>query len=142
MSIYADASFLFSLYALDAHSSRAQELLRRAKPPLTTTDLGELEFTNALCLRLYRKELSTGDIDEAFKYFRKNVSEGILLIRPVTSAAYTKAVELARKHTPIMGARTLDILHVACAIVLGTLYLYTFDRSQSRLATAAGLRVP
>jgi predicted nucleic acid-binding protein len=142
LSIYVDASFLFSLHALDAHSPRAQQLLAGTVPPLTLTDLGELEFTNALCLRRYRKELSAGNIDEADRFFRKNVAEGVLVIRPVSSAAYAKAIELARRHTPRMSVRTLDILHVACAMTLEMLRFYTFDRKQAKLAVAAGLRVP
>ena len=40
-----------------------------------------------------------------------------------------------------MGTRTLDVLHVASALVLSATEFYTFDRNQSRLAAMEGLRV-
>ncbi len=142
MSIYADASFLVSLYTRDSHSLRAQKLLTHTTPPLTTTDLGQLEITNALCQRVYRKDLSKDAVDEALGYFHQTISEGVLLVRPVTSAAFSMAFALARKHTPSMSTSALDILHVACAMSLGIDAFYTFDRKQSNLAAAVGLKVP
>jgi hypothetical protein len=40
-----------------------------------------------------------------------------------------------------LGTRTLDVLHVASALVLGATYFYKFDRNQGKLAAAEGLRV-
>ncbi|MGA2250711.1 hypothetical protein [Terracidiphilus sp.] len=40
---------------------------------------------------------------------------------------------------PTLGVRTLDSLHVACALELGARSFWTFDERQERLAIAAGL---
>lgn len=39
------------------------------------------------------------------------------------------------------GTRSLDILHVATALVLGCQTFHTFDTRQGKLARAAGLKV-
>jgi hypothetical protein len=55
---------------------------------------------------------------------------------------YDVARQLSRRHTAKSGTRTLDILHVAAALVLHAESFYTFDRAQAQLARAAGLATP
>ncbi|MGH9741999.1 MAG: hypothetical protein ACRD51_06560, partial [Candidatus Acidiferrum sp.] len=57
MKACADSSFLFSLYVPDANSATAGARIKRIKLPLLFTDLGELEITNGVALRVFRKEL-------------------------------------------------------------------------------------
>jgi predicted nucleic acid-binding protein len=45
-------------------------------------------------------------------------------------------------YSEALGIRSLDILHVASAIVLGFPEFITFDHRQRALAKAAGLQVP
>jgi predicted nucleic acid-binding protein len=44
--------------------------------------------------------------------------------------------------TPRLGCRTMDILHVACAVEIGASAFLTFDKRQAELARFAGLDVP
>lgn len=141
MIAYLDSSFLVSLYSFDSHSAAAQKILRHAALPLVSSDLGELEFTNALRQLLYRKEMSRTDVEQAEDFFRENKSQNILSIRPVTPVAFTKALELSRTLTPTLNARSLDILHVACAVTFRSPEFYTFDRTQANVAGAVGLKV-
>jgi predicted nucleic acid-binding protein len=53
-----------------------------------------------------------------------------------------EAERLSAGHSETMGTRSLDILHVASALVLGAEQFVTFDTRQGALARAAGLRVP
>ena len=49
------------------------------------------------------------------------------------SRAWETAIELARKHGPErLGVRTLDSLHVACALELKAERFWTFDERQAR----------
>ena len=52
-----------------------------------------------------------------------------------------RATELSRLHTPVVGTRTLDVLHVASAVELGCRTLITYDERQAALARAVKLRV-
>jgi len=53
-------------------------------------------------------------------------------------AALNGAAELSQRHTPKLGTRSLDVLHVACARELRLRYFLTFDERQQQLAAAAG----
>ena len=55
---------------------------------------------------------------------------------------YAEAERLSVLHSEKLGTRSLDILHVAAALVLGMPGFLSFDRRQSRLAKAVGLHVP
>jgi predicted nucleic acid-binding protein len=52
---------------------------------------------------------------------------------------WNASIDLARRYGPTLGVRTLDSLHVACALELRAKRFWTFDERQARLAEAAGL---
>lgn len=54
--------------------------------------------------------------------------------------AFELCAELARRHGPKLGMRTLDTLHVACALELKADRFWTFDERQAKLAKAAGIK--
>jgi predicted nucleic acid-binding protein len=142
MSVYADTSFLVSLYVLDANSERAAARVKQAKFPVLLTSLGELELTNAISLRLFRKELAPSKIKAAHALVRKDLIDGVLLVKPLATGIFERAMRMARRRTPQLGTRTLDVLHVASALELKAEMFYTFDRNQEKLARAEGLLVP
>lgn len=142
MTSCVDASFLFSLYVLDANSARASAKMRRAALPLFLTDIGKIEILNAVGLRLSRKELRPLEAKKVYALFREDAERGIVQIVPLPAAAYEQAERIARTHTPQLGTRTLDVLHVAAALILQADAFYTFDQKQAALASAVGLRLP
>ena len=139
MTGYADTSFLVSLYTPDANSFRAAELMG-AKPSLLLTPFGELELLNALELRAFRKELSRREVRRARGAFESDRDSGIFTLQPVPILLYEIADRISRRRTFKLGARTLDILHVASALALKAETFYTFDERQRRLAGAEGIR--
>jgi len=140
--VYADTSFLFSLYISDANSTVAAATMSRFKAPLHTTDFGEFEFTNAVSWRVFRKQFLVGEQHTVLEWFSKDVEAGIIRITPIPAAAFARAKQIARTQTPVHGNRALDVLHVASALILKADTFYTFDSNQKRLAAALGLRVP
>jgi predicted nucleic acid-binding protein len=141
LSVYADTSFLVSLYVLDTNSERAATHIQQAKLPILLTALGELELTNAISLRLFRRELTPSKVKAARAMFQKDIADGVLLAKPLTMSNFEKAMRMARRRTPQLGTRTLDILHVASALELRAEMFYTFDYNQAQLAKAEGLAV-
>jgi len=141
LSVYADTSFLVSLYVLDANSEKAVSHIQQAKLPILLTTFGELELTNAISLRLFRRELASARAKATHALVRKDIVDGVLLIKQMTMNNFEKAMQMARRRTPHLGTRTLDILHVASALELKAETFYTFDHNQARLAKAEGLRV-
>ena len=51
------------------------------------------------------------------------------------------AAELSAAHTAELGTRTLDVLHVATAVVLGLIHFVSYDKRQLALAKRVGLKI-
>lgn len=124
---------------MDANSAAAARLMRRAELPLLLTSLGEVELSNAVSLRVFRREMPASKARGARALFAEDLQDGVVQVRPVPSAAFERAKQIARKQTPHHGSRTLDVLHVACAFALGADIFYTFDLRQRKLAALEGL---
>ena len=142
MIVYADTSFLFSLYVPDANSSSAAATMKRIKPPLLATDFAEFELTNALNWRIFRKELRASEEQAVLLSFSKDVHAGVIRVVPISAATFAHARRIARTQTRLLGTRALDVLHVASALALRADSFCTFDKNQARLAAALGLRIP
>jgi len=140
--VYADTSFLFSLYCPDVNSTAAAAIMKGIKPPLLATDFAEFELINALNSRIFRKELRASEEHAVLLSFSKDVHIGLIRIVPVSAATLALARRLARTQTRLLGTRALDVLHVASAMALRADSFCTFDKNQAKLAVASGLRVP
>jgi predicted nucleic acid-binding protein len=141
LTSYPDISFLFSLYLPDANTRAAEQEYRSSQPSLTFTPFNEVELITAFEARIFRREMRPSQIRAAFRLLQADIDAGVLVRKPVPQSVYERAIELSRRHTRRIGARALDILHVAIALELGAEVFFTFDRRQHRLARAAGLRI-
>ena len=61
---------------------------------------------------------------------------------PSQSNVLLETERLSVCYSERLGTRSLDILHVAMAIVLGSKRFFSFDQRQLKLAKAAGLETP
>jgi hypothetical protein len=137
---YADTSFLFSLYAADANSARA-DAWRQANPaPLPFTAFHRLELRNALSLAVFQKRLTPIEVQAAWQEVENDCAAGHLMARGgLWHHVLVDAEIYATNHTPTIGCRTLDVLHVAAAKLIGSIEFCTFDTRQSTLAGQIGL---
>jgi predicted nucleic acid-binding protein len=143
MTAYADTGFLCSLYAPDAHTRRVVARMQRQALPLPLTWLHQLEFRNALRLRVFRGEITPPQRDASLNALLADVAAGVLAgAAPPLADILTEAERLSALHTDTIGTRSLDVLHVSSALVLGLNELLSFDHRQLALAKAAGLKVP
>jgi predicted nucleic acid-binding protein len=123
---------------LDAHTTKAA--LRLAKHPLVwMTPLNRAEVANAIHRYVFRGAISATDALASWAQFERDRADGIWteIILPIR--LWETSIDLARKHGPTLGVRTLDSLHVACALELRAERFWTFDERQARLAEAVGL---
>jgi predicted nucleic acid-binding protein len=139
-SHYADTSFLVSLYTSDANSVAARAGVASV-PGLLFSTLGEVEFSNALALRVFRKEITAAQADRVLSDFRRDIHTGYLRIEASGPVMFEHALLLVKRHTRQLGTRSLDVLHVAAAMEAEAPFFFTFDKSQARLARLAGLTV-
>ena len=140
--IYADSSFLFSYYASDVHSGRADAWRQTHPAPLSFHALHRLELRNALELAVHQERLSSADSAAVWQMIETDLRQG--LQTPVLlpwADALRRSESLAGQHTAHTGARSLDILHIAAAQLIGAVELVTFDQRQIALAGRVGLRI-
>lgn len=117
--------------------------MRRQTLPLPVTWLHQLEFRNALRLRVFRKEITPAQRDASLNALLADLASGVLVhALPPLAELTTEAERLSAMNSETLGTRSIDILHVAAALVLGLPELLTFDHRQQALAMAAGLHVP
>ena len=141
MKIYADTSFLVSLYSLDANSVAAARTVKASVADRFVTILGELEVINAFGFRVFRKEVTAAQAQSSLSDFEKDLRDGVFQLRGLPEPVYERARQLSRHTTGKLGTRTADILHVAAALELGVDYLYSFDQHQRKLAQTVRLKV-
>jgi predicted nucleic acid-binding protein len=143
MKAYADTGFLCSLYAPDAHTGAAVARIKRQTLPLPVTWLHQVEFRNALRLRIFRKEITSAQRDASLNAMLADLAAGVLVHAATPLIDLTiEAERLSVQHSETRGTRSLDILHVAAALVLGLPEFLTFDFRQHALALDAGLQAP
>ena len=143
MTAYADTGFLCSLYAPDAHTSRAVARMKRQGLPLAFTWLHKLELRNALRMRVFRRDITAAQGDASLNAMLADLAAGVLAAAaPPLGEVMTEGERLSAQYSQTLGTRTLDILHIAAALVLGLAEILTFDARQAALAKAAGLKVP
>jgi predicted nucleic acid-binding protein len=138
---YADPSALLKLYIHEPASAVMSAWRSRTKGALPVTPHGRLEIVNGICLAGFRKIITAEALSDAIASFDEDLAEGRYVDADILwRATLRRARELSRAHTPALGCRTLDVLHVATAIELGLRYFVTFDSRQGQLAKAAGLK--
>jgi hypothetical protein len=110
--------------------------------PYWLTQWQALEVKNAIRLKAFRKEITAAEMNQSIAAFDQDIATGRWQ-RPVYSAATAeqKAEELSASHSAVLGCRTLDIIHIAAAVVSGAKEFVTFDVRQGAMAKQAGLTV-
>jgi predicted nucleic acid-binding protein len=83
--------------------------------------------------------ISGFEANTVWSAFQRDCEDGVWIPAAFPERAWETADDLARRHGAILGIRTLDSLHIACALELNASCFWTFDRRQARLAEAIGL---
>ena len=76
MNAYADTGFVVTLYKEEATSAQAAALMARQTASVRLSQLGELEFRNALHLAVFRGELTSADAALKKRLFLKTWRTG------------------------------------------------------------------
>lgn len=137
---YLDTGCFVKLYYPEADS--AQVIAKIQGMSICYTPLHELEFVNALQLKIFFKNATPQQVTAARALVETDLKSGVL-----TAAGsdwpnlLREAVKLAEQHTGAIGCRSLDILHCAAAKVLAATEFISTDTRQQKLATAMGLNL-
>ncbi len=139
MNVYVDTSFVVSVYLTDDHSAEARQRMA-SRPRCWLTALHRAEWAHAVERHIFQGHLSSHDAQKLYGDFEKDRAGGVWVEVNFPELAFDVCTQLARRHAARLGSRTLDALHVACALELKAESLWTFDQRQAKLARAEGLK--
>jgi predicted nucleic acid-binding protein len=140
--VYVDPSALARLYIHQEGSREVAVWRRRRRGTLAVTHHGRTEVVNAICRAAFLGQFDPDGLVQALSDFSADFTLGHLRQADILwRSALDRAAELSRRYTPKLGTRSLDVLHVACALELRFDHFLTFDIRQQQLAASAGLRL-
>ena len=138
MTIYVDSSLLVSSYVDDSHSAEADRRMS-GSPLVWITVLNRTELAHAIRQYVFRGKISLSESQQVWSQFQQDCAQGIWIPVNLPGKIWETSIDLAQRYGPTLGVRTLDSLHVACALELKAQRFWTFDERQARLAEAVGL---
>jgi predicted nucleic acid-binding protein len=108
-------------------------------PLVSLTPFNRAELAHALNYQVFRKQMASGQVQKVWDHFEQDCVSGVWILVDLPERTWETSIDLARRYGPSLGVRTLDSLHVACALELNAQRFWTFDERQARLAEAVGL---
>jgi len=142
MDAYFDSAIIVKLYVQEANSRDAVGLVSGYAAPYALTSWQILEVQNAIRLKAFRQEITATELIQSIAAFQQDITAGRWQRASVDAALVEQRTEeLSVAHTATLGCRTLDIIHVAAALLIGAKEFITFDPRQGGLARKVGLVV-
>lgn len=149
MKAYPDTTFLCAIYRTQGNSDRAVAYRKSMAEPLHVSRLLVWEFRQAARFQAFRhsKNRELGyplrEAEKMLSDLADDMRDGFVV--SVDCDFYeilTLGERISKIRTFAGGHRSLDIMHVATALVLDAREFLSFDGNQVRLAVAEGLVVP
>lgn len=139
--LYLDTSALLKLYIREAGSEAVQACIAAQDLPLAIWEIQEAELINAMRLKAFWKEITPAQADQQIEFFQDRWKRGFYHFPEIRRTDLMHTFRRLSAETPRLGCRTMDILHVACAVEISASGFLTFDKRQTELAHFAGLNV-
>jgi predicted nucleic acid-binding protein len=137
-----DTGVLLKLYTAELESPAVQAFVHYRAQAIQFTELHHAECVSALCLKQFRGECTATEVTGALKLLEDDLRAGVLLrVALEWNQVWKQCRCLTEAHAALTGCRTLDAIHVACALVLGAREFITSDYRQPPFAIMAGLSV-
>ena len=134
MRIFFDSSGLAKRYIKERGSEKVEEVLAGASE-VAVSLIAPPEIVSALCRLRRQNAISAAQYGHAKKGLFADIED--MTICNVTVPVIGRAIELLERH-PL---RTMDALHLACAIDWQAELFVSSDRRQISAALKSGLRV-
>lgn len=142
MVVYADSSFLVSLFIEDSNSGLARNYLVQNPEPVSFNSFSKSEAQHAIRTLVFQKDINLAEMTRALLQFEHDEAEGFLRsIILENDAVFEKASQLSNRYAVEHSVRYLDMLYVASALLANAKRFLTFDLRQRKFAQAAGLDV-
>ena len=139
---YWDTSCVMALYVPERISSLASQLASVEKGPIHSSAILEFEMTFAIHAKEVRGEIPRGSSERVLSRFQTDLQRGRFLLVPLGIDIKASAKEIATKilqMEPTVFLRTLDGIHIATALELGSSELITADKKMADAANLLGI---
>jgi len=140
--LYLDTSALLKLFVYEPGSKAVQSSIMEQDYPLPIWEVQEMELINALRLKVFWKEITDEQAQTQIDLFNQRMERGLYFFPEIHRSELMSTYRRLSMETSRQCCRTLDILHVACAMQLAPNAFITFDKRQKALARYFGLHVP
>jgi len=142
VKVYYDTGVLLPLYIEEPFSEAVTRMVETRAEPIALNHFHEVEFENALRLKVFRHELTADRLKVILSALGDDIQAGRFIRRPVNwPQVFEEARRLSEASTVKTGSRTLDILHIAVAVKWGCESFASADKRQLKAAAIAGLKV-
>ena len=142
MSLYYDSGVLVKLYVREEMSDAVTAFVAGRGEAIAVNGLHELEIRNALRLKLFRSEIDAEQLANSMAMLAGDFARSRLFRSAFDwRLVRDEAERLSGMAGATIGARTIDVLHVAAALTQGAYRLVSLDRRQCAAARLAGLQV-
>ena len=139
--IYLDTSAFIKLYFLEDGSDFVQQCVMGQHDPLPLWEILEAELTNACRLKAFWGDITAAQANEQIDLIEQRLRSGQYYVPEIDRSALMGAFRTLSQQTPRFGCRTMDLLHVACAMQLRPAHFVTYDDRQRAMAAHVGLSV-
>lgn len=142
-SLYWDTSCVLALYVPEQISSQASELASVEKGPIHSSAILEFEMTFAIHAKEARSEIPRGSSERLLSRFQTDLQRGRYLLVPLGIDIKASGKEIASRilqTEPPVFLRTLDGIHIATALKLGSPELVTADKKMADAANLLGIK--
>lgn len=140
--MYFDSGVIVKLYVPEPNSAEAIRLVTASPLPGLLTEWQAIEVRNAMRLKRFRGEITPSHLRSALRAMAEDERLGRWARPSIDHGSVLHRAELlSAKFAVSLGCRSLDIVHVAAALVAGVRAFVSFDGRQRQLAKKAGLLV-
>ncbi len=141
MTPYVDSGVMVKLYVRESNSPAAARAVIRYRS-LELNPVQELEIRNTLRALEGRGTITPAQRAASEHVFDADIAAGRLrCLVPDWPEVFRKAIRLSQDFTAKTHARSLDVLHVAIAVVQGAGLFVTADMRQAAVAKKSGLPI-
>ena len=127
---------------MDANSAAAQTEIKAHSGGVALSRIASLEVRNAFRLAVFRGWITPLQENRLQGLFMSDSKGGFLRsLSFATDEVFAESERLSDLYTAASGNRSLDVLHVACALVANLKIFASFDARQRKLAQSVELRL-
>lgn len=142
MKTYYDTGILLKLYLNEADSTPVRQFVVEEGRALLVHAFHQAEMISAIQLKVFRQDCSRVQARSTLEHIESDRRENVLIETTIDwNQAWPMCFELSRNYSQFTGCRTLDTLHLACALITESEQFVTSDERQIRMAKKVGLKV-